>query len=130
RFGRLIPALQIFLDDCFVPVCKPINDTLTLIFLDDADVANDESYHQITLSGMPLAKVFVKSTLACGGKVSVTFRPYQPIREALAPDTLRHSYPKSCACRGRATLRECPLHSRRREAGLRHGAANCARPCA
>ena len=43
-----------------------------MIFLDDADSPGAEGYHDITWRGMPLAKVFVKPTLAAKDLVSVT----------------------------------------------------------
>jgi len=43
-----------------------------MAFLDDADVANALGYHDLTPDGLPLSKVFVKSTRAVGQKVSVT----------------------------------------------------------
>ena len=46
-FDKLIPALQKFLDECFVPIwgtpaklvkaTKPLSDAWTIVFLDDAD---------------------------------------------------------------------------------------------
>src|SRR5437762_12752118 len=81
-FDRLIAALQPFVDDYFVPVwgtpaqlvktatfCK---GAWAMAFLDDADVANALGYHDLTPDGLPLSKVFVKSTRAVGQKVSVT----------------------------------------------------------
>ncbi len=43
-----------------------------LVFLDDSDQADAEGYHDDTPDGFPLSKVFVKSTVAAGDKVSVT----------------------------------------------------------
>src|SRR5439155_17977019 len=81
-FDRLIAALQTFLDDYFVPVwgtpAKLVKVTTfrkgawAMAFLDDADVANALGYHDLTPDGLPLSKVFVKSTRAVGQKVSVT----------------------------------------------------------
>lgn len=82
KFDDLIPALQEFLDRCFVPVwgtpAKLVRSRETrpklwnMIFLDDADSPGAEGYHDITWRGMPLAKVFVKPTLAAKDLVSVT----------------------------------------------------------
>src|SRR5437016_8275332 len=79
---RLIAALQTFLDDYFVPVwgtpARLVKATTfrknawAMAFLDDADVANALGYHDLTPDGLPLSKVFVKSTRAVGQKVSVT----------------------------------------------------------
>jgi hypothetical protein len=81
-FDRLIAALQTFVDDYFVPVwgtpAKLVKTTTfrkgawAMAFLDDADVANALGYHDLTPDGLPLSKVFVKSTRAVGQKVSVT----------------------------------------------------------
>jgi hypothetical protein len=81
-FDELIPALQKFLDECFVPVwgtpAKLIKTRKTrpglwnMVFLDDADTKGAEGYHDITWRGMPLAKVFVQPTLDAKDLVSVT----------------------------------------------------------
>src|SRR6266567_7557451 len=81
-FDRLIAALQTFVDDYFVPVWgtpAQLVKTATfrkgawaMAFLDDADVANALGYHDLTPDGLPLSKVFVRTTLQAGQKVSVT----------------------------------------------------------
>jgi hypothetical protein len=81
-FDRLIPALQKFLDEHFVPVwgtpatlvkaTKPLAGAWSIVFLDDADAANALGYHDLTKNGLPLSKIFVKTTLADRQKVSVT----------------------------------------------------------
>jgi len=81
-FDRLIAALQTFVDDYFVPVwgtpAKLLKTTTfrkgawAMVFLDDADVAHALGYHDLTPDGLPLSKVFVKTTLTVGQKVSVT----------------------------------------------------------
>src|SRR5438046_9980164 len=81
-FGRLITVLQKFVDQYFVPVwgtpARLVRTTgfrkgaWALAFLDRADVANALGYHDLTPDGLPLSKVFVKSTLDVGQKVSVT----------------------------------------------------------
>lgn len=81
-FDKLIPALQTFLDDCFVPAwgtparlvkaTKPISGAWTMVFLDNADTAGDEGWHDIKKDGQPLAHVFVEATLAAKDKVSTT----------------------------------------------------------
>jgi hypothetical protein len=43
-----------------------------IMFLDNADEANALGYHDLTADGMPLSKVFVKTTIADGQLVSVT----------------------------------------------------------
>ncbi|MBI3898706.1 MAG: hypothetical protein HY308_10480 [Gammaproteobacteria bacterium] len=82
NFNKLIPALQKFLDNIFVPVwgtpaklvntTKPIDGAWTMAFLDDADAANALGYHDLTKKGLPLSKIFVKTTLKDQQKVSVT----------------------------------------------------------
>jgi hypothetical protein len=81
-FDRLVPALQRFLDEHFVPVwgtpatlvkaTRPLVGAWSIIFLDNADAANALGYHDLTKNDRPLAKIFVKTTLASGQKVSVT----------------------------------------------------------
>jgi len=43
-----------------------------ILFLDDADSPGALGYHDLTPDGLPLSKVFVRTTLADGQKVSVT----------------------------------------------------------
>jgi hypothetical protein len=81
-FDKLVGTLQQFLDQIFVPVWgTPArlvktagfrNGTWALALLDDADVANALGYHDLTPDGLPLSKVFVRTTLGDGRKVSVT----------------------------------------------------------
>ncbi len=81
-FDKLVPALQKFLDEHFVPVwgtpativkaTKPLAGAWSIAFLDDADAANALGYHDLTKNGLPLSKIFVKTTLADRQKVSVT----------------------------------------------------------
>ena len=81
-FDKLIAALQKFLDECFAPVWgtpaklvkakAPMQDAWAIVFLDSADVKGALGYHDLTVNGLPLSKVFVKTTLAIGDKVSVT----------------------------------------------------------
>ena len=79
---RLLVTLQKFLDTIFVPVwgtpARLVRTTgfrkgaWALAFLDDADVANALGYHDLTPDGLPFSKVFVRTTVAAGQKVSVT----------------------------------------------------------
>ena len=81
-FDALIPALQKFLDHCFVPIWgtpatlikadKPVKGAWTMVFLNNADDPEAEGYHDLTKNGLPLSKVFVKATLKAGDKVSTT----------------------------------------------------------
>ncbi|HTW28394.1 MAG TPA: hypothetical protein VME92_14795 [Acetobacteraceae bacterium] len=43
-----------------------------MVFLDDADQPGALGYHDLTPEGLPLSKIFVRTTLADGDKVSVT----------------------------------------------------------
>jgi hypothetical protein len=80
--GKLVPALRKFLDDCFVPIWgTPASLTLasgdvpgawSLVMLDDADAADALGYHDLTKDGLPISKVFIKTTLAAGEKISMT----------------------------------------------------------
>src|SRR2546422_6569480 len=82
NFERLLAVLQKFVDQYFVPVwgtpARLVRTTgfrkgaWVLAFLDRADVANALGYHDLTPDGLPLSKVFVKSTINVGQKVRVT----------------------------------------------------------
>ncbi len=50
----------------------PTADHWVIALLDNADVSGALGYHDITPAGMPLGKVFVKTTVSDGGLVSVT----------------------------------------------------------
>lgn len=80
--AKLVPALRKFLDNCFIPIWgTPASLTLatddvqgawSLVMLDDADAADALGYHDLTKDGYPISKVFVKTTLAGGEKISTT----------------------------------------------------------
>lgn len=80
--AALVPALRKFLDNCFVPIWgTPASLTLatddvqgawSLVMLDDADAADALGYHDLTKDGLPISKVFVKTTLGAGEKISTT----------------------------------------------------------
>lgn len=81
-FDKLTAALQKCFDQHFLPVWGyPVKlyNTATakpsdwqLVYFDDADVANALGYHDLTKDGQPVAKIFVKTTLADKQLVSVT----------------------------------------------------------
>ena len=81
-FDKLIATLQKYNDICFSPVwgtpCKLIvsdvvkKGTWGMVFLNDADAANALGYHDLTKDGFPLSKIFTKTTIQSGEKVSVT----------------------------------------------------------
>lgn len=80
-FDKLIPALQTFVDECFAPVWgspaklvrarQPKAGHWTMTFFDSPKEV-DEGYHDIALHGLPLAKIFVQSTLKQGDNVGTT----------------------------------------------------------
>lgn len=79
---KLVSALDKQMKRDFVPIWgypatlyltdKPKTDEWRFVFLDDADAANALGYHDLTKDGQPVSKIFVKTTLAAGQKVSVT----------------------------------------------------------
>lgn len=81
-FDALIAALQVFVDKHVAPVWGTpaklvktkgfVKGTWAIAFLDDADEANALAYHDLTPDGMPISKVFVRTTLDDGGLVSVS----------------------------------------------------------
>jgi hypothetical protein len=83
-FKKLVAALQDYASNFFVPVwgtpCQLEISTTgrvpkgnwALVFLDDADAADALGYHDLTKSGFPLSKIFVRTTINDGEKVSVT----------------------------------------------------------
>jgi hypothetical protein len=82
NLNKLVAALDTQMQRDFVPIWgypaklyvtqKPKPDEWQVVFLDDADAANALGYHDITKNGQPASKVFVKTTIAAGEKVSVT----------------------------------------------------------
>jgi hypothetical protein len=81
-FTKLLSAMQLYVTKYFAPIwgqtcllvqsTKPIRSYWTMIFSDDADAANALGYHDIQYNGLPIAKIFVKTTITNGEKVSVT----------------------------------------------------------
>lgn len=51
---------------------KPRSGMWHIVYLDNADQAGALGYHDLTPEGLPLGKVFAKTTLDSGGLVSVT----------------------------------------------------------
>jgi hypothetical protein len=78
----LVKAMQAYVDRYVAPVWgAPARlvvskgfrkNAWAMVFLDDADQPGALAYHDLTPSGLPLAKVFVKTTLANGDLVSVS----------------------------------------------------------
>ena len=79
---KLISAMQNYVDNYVVPVWgTPANlqkstgfvkGAWAVVFLDDADQAGALAYHDLTPDGLPISKVFVKTTLNDGQLVSVS----------------------------------------------------------
>lgn len=82
---KIVKALQIQIHRDWAPIwgedadvlwrpknAKPRSGLWKLVFLDNADQAGVLGYHDVTEEGLPLGKVFVKTTQASGGDVSVT----------------------------------------------------------
>lgn len=77
----LITAMQHYIDNVVAPIwgtpAKLIKTTgfqtgaWAMVFLDNADQAGALAYHDLTPDGLPIAKVFVKTTLADKQLVSV-----------------------------------------------------------
>jgi hypothetical protein len=81
-FDALIAAMQTFVDKHVVPVWGTpaklvktkgfIKGQWAMVFLDNADQAGALAYHDLTPDGLPIAKVFVKTTLDDNALVSVS----------------------------------------------------------
>jgi hypothetical protein len=81
-FDALIIALQKFVDEHFAPIwgtpAKLVKSSgflkgkWAMAFLDDAHEAGTEGFHDVTPEGLPFAKLFVRSTLKLGDKITVT----------------------------------------------------------
>jgi hypothetical protein len=79
---KLVAALAKQLQRDFVPIWgypaklyvakKAKAGEWQVVFLDDADEADALGYHDLTKNGQPVSKVFVKTTISAGEKVSVT----------------------------------------------------------
>jgi hypothetical protein len=80
--NALVAALQKYVDERFAPVwgvpatlasgSAIKKGTWGLVFLDDADQADALGYHDLTPQGLPLGKVFVRTTISSKNLVSVT----------------------------------------------------------
>lgn len=82
NYDALIAALQVYVDKYVVPVWGTparlvktkgfTKNAWAIVFLDNADAPGALAYHDLTPDGMPLSKVFVKTTLDNGDLVSVS----------------------------------------------------------
>ena len=81
-FDALIAAMQKFVDDHVAPVWGTraklvrargfVKGKWAMVFLDHADHAHSLAYHDLTPDGLPLSRVFVKTTLKNKKLVSVS----------------------------------------------------------
>jgi len=81
-FDKLIAAMQQYVDKHVAPVWGTpaklvkstdfLKDAWAMVFLDDADAPGALAYHDLTPSGLPLSKVFVRTTIDNGDLVSVS----------------------------------------------------------
>ena len=79
---KLISAMQEYIDKYIVPVWGTpaklvhsqgfIPGAWAVVFLDDADQANALAYHDLTPDGLPISKVFVRTTINDHQLVSVS----------------------------------------------------------
>jgi hypothetical protein len=79
---KLIAAMQQYVDKHVAPVWGTpaklvkstdfIKDAWAVVFLDNADAPGALAYHDLTPAGLPLSKVFVKTTIDDGELVSVS----------------------------------------------------------
>ena len=82
EWGALIAALQQYVDHCVAPVWGTparlvksrgfVKGAWAMVFLDHASDESTEGIHELTPDGFPLAKVYVKTTLANKDLVSVS----------------------------------------------------------
>jgi hypothetical protein len=80
--GALVAAMQEYVDRHVAPVWGTpaklvksadfVAGAWAVVFLDDADQPGALAYHDLTPDGWPLSKVFVRTTLENGDKVSVS----------------------------------------------------------
>jgi hypothetical protein len=82
ELGALVAALQLYVNQHVAPVWGTpaklvkstgfIKDAWAVVFLDDADQPGALAYHDLTPDGLPLSKVFVRTTINNGDLVSVS----------------------------------------------------------
>jgi hypothetical protein len=82
NFDQLIAAMQAYVNNHVVPAWATpaklvkttgfVKDTWAMVFLDDADTSGALAYHDLTPDGLPLSKVFVRTTIQNGDLVSVS----------------------------------------------------------
>jgi hypothetical protein len=77
----LIKAMQVYVDEHVAPVWGTparlikstdyVPDAWAMVFLDDSDDPDFSAYHELTPEGLPLSKVFVRTTIDADELVSV-----------------------------------------------------------
>jgi len=82
QLDKLIQAMQTYVDQHVAPVWGTpaklvkstgfLKDAWAVVFLDDADQPGALAYHDLTPDGLPLSKVFVRTTLSNNDLVSVS----------------------------------------------------------
>ena len=82
NYNQLIAAMQKYVDQFVAPVWGTparlvkgsgfVKGAWAMVFLDNADQPGALAYHDLTPDGLPLAKVFVKTTVDNGDLVSVS----------------------------------------------------------
>ena len=82
ELGALVAAMQLYVNQHVAPVWGTpaklvkstgfIKDAWAVVFLDDADQPGALAYHDLTPDGLPLSKVFVRTTINNGDLVSVS----------------------------------------------------------
>lgn len=82
NLDALITAMQAYVDKHVAPVWGTpakltkttgfVANTWAMVFLDDADTEGALAYHDLTPDGLPLSKVFVRTTINNGDLVSVS----------------------------------------------------------
>jgi hypothetical protein len=82
RLDTLVKAMQAYVDRYVAPIwgtpatLKQTTDfedgAWAMVFLDDADEPGALAYHDLTPEGLPLSKVFVKTTIEAGELVSMS----------------------------------------------------------
>jgi len=82
NISKLVHAMQTYVDDCVAPVWGApaklslgtgfVKNAWAVVFLDDADTPGALAYHDLTPDGLPLSKVFVRTTIENGDLVSIS----------------------------------------------------------
>ena len=81
-YDSLIDVMQVYIDQYIAPVWGTpaklvkskgfLKNAWAMVFLDNADQAGALAYHDLTPTGLPLAKIFVRTTIQNNDLVSVS----------------------------------------------------------